>query len=278
MGVAIGTLAPDVPDVSLGPEGLFPRAGHRHDPGDFGCAAEHFLCPDGGPPAGARQGDPSGSRRGKPLFLYRRGWNQSRRRIRGRIQITLKPLEDRDANASDIIRRLQPKLAQIPGITLYMQPVQDLSVENRVSRTQYQYTIEGPDAKELNAWAPKLLAKLAALKDLRDVATDQQNDGLGLSLNIDRDTASRLGVTPADDRQRPLRCFRPAAGLDDLHAIEPVPRGAGSPARMAAECRCAARHLRADRFRIAGAAQCPRSRRNHLRRPYPSTIRANFPP
>jgi len=114
----------------------------------------------------------------------------------GRIQITLKPLEDRDANASDIIRRLQPKLAQIPGITLYMQPVQDLSVENRVSRTQYQYTIEGPDPKELNSWAPKLLAKLAALKDLRDVASDQQNDGLGLQLNIDRDTASRLGVTP----------------------------------------------------------------------------------
>ncbi len=114
----------------------------------------------------------------------------------GRIQITLKPLEDRDANASDIIRRLQPKLAQVTGITLYMQPVQDLSVENRVSRTQYQYTIEGPDPKELNAWAPKLVAKLSSLKDLRDVASDQQNDGLGLLLTIDRDSASRLGVTP----------------------------------------------------------------------------------
>jgi len=115
----------------------------------------------------------------------------------GRIQISLKPLEDRDANASDIIRRLQPKLAQVPGITLYMQPVQDLTVENRVSRTQYQYTIEGPDAKEINAWAPRLLEKLRSLKDLRDVATDQTNDGLGLELTIDRDTASRLGVTPA---------------------------------------------------------------------------------
>jgi multidrug efflux pump len=114
----------------------------------------------------------------------------------GRIQITLKPLEDRDANATDIIRRLQPKLAQVPGITLYMQPVQDLTVENRVSRTQYQYTMEGPDATEVNAWAPKLLAKLQSLSDLRDVATDQTNDGLGLELTIDRDTASRLGVTP----------------------------------------------------------------------------------
>jgi multidrug efflux pump len=115
----------------------------------------------------------------------------------GRIQITLKPLEERDANASEIIRRLQPKLAQVPGITLYMQPVQDLTVENRVSRTQYQYTIEGPDAVELNSWAPRLRDKLASLKDLRDVATDQLNSGLGLKLDIDRDTASRLGVTPA---------------------------------------------------------------------------------
>ncbi len=114
----------------------------------------------------------------------------------GRIQITLKPLEERDANASEVIRRLQPKLAQIPGITLYMQPVQDLTVENRVSRTQYQYTIEGPDSVELNRWAPRLLDKLRSLKDLRDVASDQQNDGLGLKLTIDRDTASRLGITP----------------------------------------------------------------------------------
>jgi len=114
----------------------------------------------------------------------------------GRIQITLRPLEKRDANASEIIRRLQPKLAEVAGITLYMQPVQDLSVENRVSRTQYQYTVEGPDPRELNAWAPKLEQKLASLPDLQDVASDQQNDGLGLLLNIDRDTASELGITP----------------------------------------------------------------------------------
>jgi multidrug efflux pump len=114
----------------------------------------------------------------------------------GRVQITLKPLEERDANASDIIRRLQPEVDKVPGMKLYMQPVQDLTVEDRVSRTQYQYTIEGPDAKELNAWAPKLVEKLKTLPDLRDVATDQQNDGLGLLLHLDRDSASRLGVTP----------------------------------------------------------------------------------
>ena len=114
----------------------------------------------------------------------------------GRIQITLKPLEQRDASASDIIRRLQPKLAEVQGIDLYMQPVQDLTVEERVSRTQYQYTIEGPDSQVLNAWAPRLVDKLKTLPDLRDVASDQQNDGLGLMLTIDRDTASRLGITP----------------------------------------------------------------------------------
>jgi len=114
----------------------------------------------------------------------------------GRIQITLKPLADRDASASEIIRRLQPELDKVPGVKLYMQPVQDLTVEDRVSRTQYQYSIEGPDAKELNSWAPKVVAALKTLPDLRDVATDQENDGLGLLLHLDRDSAARLGVTP----------------------------------------------------------------------------------
>jgi multidrug efflux pump len=114
----------------------------------------------------------------------------------GRIQITLKPLEERDADASAIIRRLQPKLAQVDGITLYMQPIQDLTVEDRVSRTQYQYSIESPNTDELTTWTPRLLDKLKELPDLRDVATDQQSGGLGLMLDIDRDTAARLGITP----------------------------------------------------------------------------------
>ncbi len=112
----------------------------------------------------------------------------------GRIQINLKPLEDRTANASEVIRRLQPKLAQVPGITLFMQPVQDLSVEDRVSRTQYQYTLEDADANELNTWTARLVDKLKTLPQLRDVATDQQNGGLETTLVIDRDTASRLGL------------------------------------------------------------------------------------
>ena len=114
----------------------------------------------------------------------------------GRIQINLKPRDERSDDASAIIRRLQPELAKIDGITLYMQPVQDLTVEDRVSRTQFQYSIEDADAQELAQWTPKLVAKLQTLPDLRDVATDQLNNGLKTTVTIDRDTASRLGIFP----------------------------------------------------------------------------------
>jgi multidrug efflux pump len=114
----------------------------------------------------------------------------------GRIQINLKPLEERKISALEVIRRLQPALAKVDGITLFMQPVQDLTVETRVSRTQYQFSLEDPDAKELSEWVPKVVAKLESLPQLRDVASDQQNEGLQTRVVIDRDTASRLGVTP----------------------------------------------------------------------------------
>ena len=114
----------------------------------------------------------------------------------GRIQINLKSRDERDTTASDVIRRLQPELAKIEGITLYMQPVQDLTVEDRVSRTQYQYSMEDADAQELAVWSTKLVEKLRALSQMRDVASDQQNNGLEANLVIDRDTASRLGILP----------------------------------------------------------------------------------
>jgi multidrug efflux pump len=114
----------------------------------------------------------------------------------GRIQINLKPHDQRSASASEIIRRLQPKVNQVQGITLYMQPVQDLSVEDRVSRTQFQYTLEDADSKELAQKSGQLLAKLKTLPQLRDVASDQQAGGLEADLVIDRDTASRLGILP----------------------------------------------------------------------------------
>jgi len=115
----------------------------------------------------------------------------------GRIQITLKPLEERaGVSAVDVIRRLTPTVAQVPGIQLFMQPVQDLTVEDRISRTQYQYALDAPDKAILDQWVPRLLDRMKGLPELRDVASDQQNNGLGLLVSIDRDTAGRLGITP----------------------------------------------------------------------------------
>jgi len=115
----------------------------------------------------------------------------------GRIQINLEPLPQRGISATDVIRRLGPKLAQVAGIKLYMQPVQDLTVDDRVSRTQYQYTLEDPNVDELNAVVRDLLPKLQTRRELADVVTDQQLDGLATALTIDRPTASRFGITPA---------------------------------------------------------------------------------
>ena len=114
----------------------------------------------------------------------------------GRFLINLKPIEERRISASDIIRRLQPEVEKVEGITLYMQPVQDLTVEDRVSRTQFQYTLEDPDPAELNRIARTMLAKMQALPELRDVATDQLVNGLTATLVVDRATASRMGITP----------------------------------------------------------------------------------
>ena len=114
----------------------------------------------------------------------------------GRIQINLKPLSDRKIDATAVIMRLQSQLASIAGITLFMQPVQDLTVEDRVSRTQFQYTLEDPNAAELNTLAPQMVARLQQLPELRDVASDQADQGLRAELTYDRNTASRLGITP----------------------------------------------------------------------------------
>ena len=113
----------------------------------------------------------------------------------GRILINLKPVATRKISASDVIRRLQPELAKAAGITLFMQPVQDLSVEDRVSRTQFQYTLEDPNVDELNTFAPQMLARLQKLPQLSDVASDQQTLGLRAKLVFDRNTVSRLGIT-----------------------------------------------------------------------------------
>ena len=116
----------------------------------------------------------------------------------GRFSINLKPLNVRGLNASDVIRRLQPKLRdQVQGFEVYMQPVQDITVDDRVSRTQYQYALEDPDVNELNVWTDSFLTRMKQMPELEDLATDQQTGGLSVSVNIDRVTASRLGIATA---------------------------------------------------------------------------------
>ena len=115
----------------------------------------------------------------------------------GRMYITLKPLKDRKISADQVIARLRPKLAHIPGATLFLQAAQDLQVGGRQSNAQYQYTLQDENLDELNTWAPKMLAKLKTVKELKDVSTDQQDRGLQAQLVIDRDSASRFGITAA---------------------------------------------------------------------------------
>ena len=159
----------------------------------------------------------------------------------GRIQINLKPVENRNGSASDVIRRLQPELAKVEGITLFMQPVQDLTVEDRVSRTQYQYSLEDPDAKELGEWVPRFVSRLSEIPELRDVASDQLNDGLLTQIVIDRDTAGRLGITPQmiDDTlydafgQRQVSTI--FTQLNQYHVVQQVmPRFQQTPADLGA--------------------------------------------
>jgi HAE1 family hydrophobic/amphiphilic exporter-1 len=114
----------------------------------------------------------------------------------GRMFISLKPRSDRTANADQVISRLRPQLDQVQGAKLFLQAAQDVRVGGRASRTQFQYTLQGPDIAQLNEWAPKVLAKLKTLPELRDVATDQQTAGTTLTLTINRDQAARYGLTP----------------------------------------------------------------------------------
>jgi multidrug efflux pump len=114
----------------------------------------------------------------------------------GRIQINLKPVEQRHLTVTEVIARLQKRVDQVPGIHLYLQPIQDLTVDDRVSRTQYQFTLEDPDVAELNRWTATMVTELRKLPQMTDVTTDQQINGVSVNLNMDRATASRLNITP----------------------------------------------------------------------------------
>ena len=150
----------------------------------------------------------------------------------GRMSINLKPLDQRDLSASDVIRRLNTNLEKVNGIRLFMQPVQNISVDDRVSRTQYQYTLEDPDVNELDLWANRLVNKLQQVPSLEDVATDQQTGGL------DRHPGHRPGIRIAfghcslHHRQHALRCLRAAADQHHVHPAQPISRDHGSSAEL----------------------------------------------
>jgi multidrug efflux pump len=113
----------------------------------------------------------------------------------GRYLINLKPRSDRSTTVTDVIRRLRSETADVTGITVYMQPVQDLTLDNTISRTQYQFTLESADATALSTWAPKLVTALNQLPDLADVVSNQEDNGLAVYVTIDRDSAARLGIS-----------------------------------------------------------------------------------
>ena len=157
----------------------------------------------------------------------------------GRMSINLKPLNVRKISASAVIRRLQTSLQPVEGITLFMQPVQNITVDDRVSRTQYQYALEDPDPNELNLWTGRLVYKMKQLPQLADVATDQQTAGLAVSLVIDRITASRLGVAPSTidstlyDAYGQRQISTMYTQLNQYHVIlETAPNAQQSPAQL----------------------------------------------
>ena len=115
----------------------------------------------------------------------------------GRMLINLKPRSERSLSATQIIRRLQRETSSVPGISLYMQPAQDLTIDSAVSRTQYQFVLESANASEFDAWVPRLMDRLEKLPQLVDVTSDLQNKGLSMFIKIDRDAAARFGITAA---------------------------------------------------------------------------------
>jgi hydrophobe/amphiphile efflux-1 (HAE1) family protein len=131
------------------------------------------------------------------VAAYGTGLGGSRPVNNGFVVIGLKARDDRESNADQIITRLRKKLNQVPGGTLFLQAAQDITVGGRTTRTQYQYTLQDPDLDELNQWAPKMLEQMQKIPSLRDVASDQQNNGTTLSLVIDRDQAARFGIQPS---------------------------------------------------------------------------------
>ncbi len=144
------------------------------------------------------------------------------------MEIELKPLNQRDASVYQVIARLRPKLAAVPGATLFLRAYQDITVGGRISSSQYQYTLSSENLDDLLQWAPRVRAAMEKIPELGDIDSDQQTRGLQASLAIDRDTASRLGISPRAIDNTLSRRFRPAAGVHDLHGTQSVSRCDGS--------------------------------------------------
>ena len=169
-------------------------AGHRHHPGPDRCAPGRVVPGDGAPREAHR-------RRAYPADPGVATWaafvGGGRPLNNGFVVLGLKPRDERDATANQIIDRLRGKIAQVPGGTVFLQASQDLNVGGRATRTQYQYTLQDWNLEELNTWAPRMLEELKKLPQLRDVASDQQSSSSKLALVIDRDQAARFGIQPA---------------------------------------------------------------------------------
>ncbi|MBD3705649.1 efflux RND transporter permease subunit [Klebsiella pneumoniae] len=145
-----------------------------------------------------------------------------------RLQINLKPLDERDDRVQTVIGRLQNAVSGIPGIELYLQPTQDLTIDTTASRTQYQFTLQANSLDALSNWVPQLLTRLQALPQLSDVSSDWQDKGLAAYINVDRDSASRLGISMADVDNALYNAFGQRLISTIYTRCESVPRGAGA--------------------------------------------------
>ena len=195
--IAVGTLALNVYLYIIVPKGFFPQ----EDTGRLGGAARasqdisfDAMAVKQAQLAAIVQKDPGVD---NVLAFAGSGGGGATTNV-GRMFIALKPLSERDANADQIINRLRNKLSKIPGIQLFLQSSQDITIGGRASDAQYQYTLQDSNLDELNEWAPKLLDKMKTMPELRDASTDEQQNGLEARLVVDRDTASRLGLTMQD--------------------------------------------------------------------------------
>ena len=175
----------------------------------------------------------------------------------GRVFIVLKPHDQRDVSADQVINRLRPQLARIQGIALYMQAAQDITIGARLTKTQYQYTLTDADSTELAHWSALFVDKMKAIPGITDVASDQANAGPMLNVTVNREVASSFGILAFDDRQRARRRLRPAHRLDHLQPAQPVSRRARGRSALPVRAGGAEGHLSEFLERPAGAAQHP---------------------